>query len=82
MWFFNNSRNLFKLEEKVAQLEDKLNQRYEEYDSMHESLNVLCKELRDFLTEEENTVTINDIQQEENNLKAIRQDREAGTQDR
>jgi len=82
MWFFNNSRNLSKLEEKVAQLEDKLNQRYEEYDSMHESLNVLCKELRDFLTEEENTVTINDIQQEEDNLKAIRQDRETGTQDR
>jgi chromosome segregation ATPase len=82
MWFFNNSRNLSKLEEKVAQLEDKLNQRYEEYDSMHESLNVLCKELRDFLTEEENTVTIHDIQQEEDNLKAIRQNRETGTQDR
>jgi chromosome segregation ATPase len=81
MWFFNNSRNLSKLEEKVAQLEDKLNQRYEEYDSMHESLNVLCKELRDFLTEEENTVTINDIQQEKDNLKAIRQDRETGAQD-
>jgi len=82
MWFFNNSRNLSKLEEKVAQLEDKLNQRYEEYDSMHESLDILCKELRDFLTEEENTITINDIQQEKDNLKAIRQNRETGTQDR
>lgn len=82
MWFFNNNRNLFKLEEKVAQLEDKLNQRYEEYDSMQESLDILCKELRDFLTEEENTITINDIQQEKDNPKAIRQNRETGTPDR
>jgi len=82
MWFFNNKKNLSKLEDKVAQLEDKLNQRYEEYDDMQESLDVLCKELRNFLTEEANTNTINDIQQEEDNLKAIRQNRETGTQDR
>jgi hypothetical protein len=63
----------------VAQLENKLNQRYEEYDSMQESLDILCKELRDFLTEEENTITINDIQQEKDNPKAIRQNRETRT---
>jgi hypothetical protein len=63
----------------VAQLENKLNQRYDEYDSMQESLDILCKELRDFLTEEENTITINDIQQEKDNPKAIRQNRETRT---
>jgi hypothetical protein len=46
---------------------------------MQESLDILCKELRDFLTEEENTITINDIQQEKDNPKAIRQNRETRT---
>lgn len=73
MWFFNTKRaNLTKLEDKVAELEDKLNQRYEEYDNMSESLNELCKELRDFLTEEENTKTAHDIQQEQSSSKVNR----------
>lgn len=77
MWFFNrNRKNLSELEEKVTYLEDKLNQRYEEYDSLSESLNSLCKELRNFLTEE-NTPAINDIQQEQDSFEAFRQDREA-----
>jgi ABC-type transporter Mla subunit MlaD len=82
MWFFNRNReNLAKLEDKVAELEDKLNQQYDEYDAMSESLDNLCKELRDFLTEENTTVAY-DIQQKQDGFEVVRQDRETGTQDR
>lgn len=75
MWFFNrNRKNLSELEEKVACLEEKLNQRYEEHDSISESLDALCKELRKFLTEE-NTSDIYDIQQEQDSFETPRQDR-------
>lgn len=73
MWFFNtNKSNLTKLEDKVADLENKLNQRYEEYDTMNESLNAICKELREFLTEE-NNITEHDFQTEQNSASSTRQ---------
>lgn len=81
MWFFNrNKENLAKLEDKVAELENKLNQQYHEYDAMNESLDNLCKELRNFLTEENTTATY-DIQQEQNSFETVRQNRKTGNQD-
>ena len=40
MWFFTrNRRNLAKLETKVAELEDKLNQQHQEHESISDAIN-------------------------------------------
>ena len=78
MWFFSRRKdNLEKLETKVAELEDKLSKQYDEYDAMNESLREICKELHDFLIEE-NT---NDIQQEQNSSEVVGEDGEIRTED-
>ena len=77
MWFFTrNRRNLAKLETKVAELEDKLNQQYQEHESISDAINLMCKDLRDFLTDE-NNFTEYDIQTKQNNTKTTGQDRKA-----
>ena len=77
MWFFTrNRRNLAELETKVAELEDKLNQRYQEHESISDTINTMCKELRDFLTDENNFAEY-DVQTKQNNIKITGQDREA-----
>jgi len=79
MWFWNRNKRLIeRLEKKILNLERKLDDRYKEYYDIQDSTKYLCKELRDFLMDQ-NTMP-NDIQQE-NNFETVRPNREVGTQD-
>jgi hypothetical protein len=70
MWFWKRSK-ISKLEEKVLKLEKELELRHEESAQLHASINLLCKEIKDFLVEE-NKSTENDVQREEAFVKVTR----------
>jgi len=78
MWFWNRNKKLIeRLERKVFNLEQKLDDRYKEHYDIQDSTKDLCKELRDFLTDQ-NTIPNDNIQQEDN-IKTIRSNRKART---
>lgn len=78
MWFLNRNKKLIKkLEKKISDLEQKLDDRYKEHYDIQDSSEYLCKELRDFLMNQ--NIKPNDIQQK-NNFETVRSNREIGTQ--
>jgi len=80
MWFLNRNRKLIeRLEKKIFDLEQKLDDRYKEHYDIQDSTEYLCKELKDFLVDQ--NTTPNDIQQE-NDFETVRSNREVRTQDR